>query len=76
MANTNMKAADLRSKSEQEMKELIQKIKRELEDIVSNVLKGKEKNVKKINRLKREVARIKTLLGEKEFLKGGGNTND
>ena len=71
-----MKAADLRSKSEQEMKELIQKIKRELEDIVSNVLKGKEKNVKKINRLKREVARIKTLLGEKEFLKGGGNTND
>ena len=76
MANTNMKAADLRSKSEQEMKELIQKTKRELEDIVSNVLKGKEKNVKKINRLKREVARIKTLLGEKEFLKGGGNTND
>ena len=70
-----MKVTDIRNKNEQELKELIQKTRKELEELVTNIIKGKEKNVKKVRPLRKEVARIKTVISEKVFLREGKNDN-
>jgi len=60
---------DIRNKTEIEIKEMIKSMRKDVEAHVSEVLKGKEKNPKKAIALRRELARLHTLLNEKKFLK-------
>ncbi len=63
-----MKISELRSKNEKELnKVLVDKVK-EIEDMVSQVLSGKSKNTSAIKFLRKDAARIKTVLKEKEVL--------
>jgi ribosomal protein L29 len=55
---------ELRKKSEKELNELLSKTRKDLENTVSSTLQNKEKNVKKSKYLKRDVARIITILKE------------
>ncbi len=68
-----MKLTQMRAKTETEIKELIQTMKKDMETHASEVIKGKEKNTTKIVFLKRDLARVKTILNEKLFLKGTKN---
>ncbi len=63
-----MNVKELRNKNEQELTENLKKIKTELKDVSASTLQGKEKNVKKAGLLRRQVARLMTLIGEKKFL--------
>lgn len=60
-----MNTKELRNKTENELNKQLKDLKKELEGFVTNVLQGKEKNVKKGKFLKKDIARIKTVLNEK-----------
>ncbi len=59
---------ELRKKTVAELKEMISGKKTEILDLSKAILKGTEKNVKKINFLRKEVARISTILTEKVLI--------
>lgn len=56
---------DLRAKNDGELKELIMKLKKEVSEHMSGILKGKDKNAKKAIALRRQMARIQTILNER-----------
>lgn len=60
-----MKMQDIRKKTIKELKDEILNQKKEMETVVMNVLKEKEKNVKKVMFLRRDIARLNTVLKEK-----------
>ena len=64
----NMMSQELRKKTVAELKEMISGKKTEILDLSKAILKGTEKNVKKINFLRKEVARISTILNEKVLI--------
>lgn len=61
-----MKKIDLKSKSEIELKEMLKALKKDMESISSEMIKGKEKNVKKLGFMKKDFARVLTALKMKE----------
>lgn len=63
-----MKTAELRKKTEQELNETLKKLVKESDENRLNILKGKEKNVKKGSLLKKQIAQVKTVLTEKRIL--------
>jgi ribosomal protein L29 len=63
-----MKIADLRSKTKKELRSLLRATKGDIEKTALAMLKGKEKNVKKKMRLKKNYARVLTVLNEKIVL--------
>ena len=68
-----MKAKDIRTKN---TKELIKELKdknKELEKLMLNVYKGKEKNLGAPRFLRKDIARIKTVLAEKKFMEESKN---
>ncbi len=65
--------ANLRTKSIKELEEELTKFNTELENTVKVVQDGKEKNVSKIGFMKKDYARIATILKEKVIEE---NTND
>jgi ribosomal protein L29 len=65
-----MKIIDLRQKSEQELKDLYVKTKKELGEAVTNVYLKKEKNLKKPGNLRKDIAQSLTMLSEKSFMGG------
>ena len=60
-----MVVADLRKKNIEDLKEELTKLEKELQKAVSDILQKKEKNVKKAFFLRKDIARIKTVLNEK-----------
>lgn len=60
-----MNLKELRTKTEIELNKQVKALKKDLESFSSNVLQGKEKNVKKGLFIRKEIARIKTVLNEK-----------
>lgn len=64
-----MNLADLRSKTEEELKVLTASLKKDMQKVSEDLIKGKEKNIKKVKYLKKDFARIQTVLNEKKFLK-------
>lgn len=64
-----MVAKELRAKNIEELKKEIAEKKKELEKYVNEVYKGKEKNISKTKFLKRDIARINTIINEKKILK-------
>lgn len=66
-----MKAQDIRTKTEQEVKEELVKLNKQLEEVTLNILQKKEKNVKKTRSIRRDIARLKTVVNEKKFKVSG-----
>ena len=64
-----MQAKDLRPKKEKELLEQLKNLRKELKDISMSVLNRKEKNVKKPRNLRKDIARILSILKEKQILK-------
>lgn len=60
-----MNLKELRTKTENELNKQIKDLKKDLEAFATNVLQGKEKNIKKGLFLRKDIARIKTVLNEK-----------
>ncbi len=61
-------AKDLRSKTIEELNELMNKTKVEIEKAVSATMQGAEKDKGKVKRMRRDIAKIKTVLNEKKIL--------
>ena len=61
-----MKAAELRKRDKKELEKTIHDLKKKLSDLRFKFSSGKLKNVKKINNSKKEIARILTIIKEKQ----------
>lgn len=66
-----MKLEELRAKSEKELNDLLKKARDEVKSSVSDVFLGKSKDTSKTKKVKKEVARILTVLREKELIAEG-----
>ena len=66
-----MKVSELREKSKQELNEMVVKLMADIKTSTLDVLKRKEKNVKKPRLLRKDLARIKSVLVEKKVLEEG-----
>ena len=58
----------LREKSLPELEKLVSEKKLEISQLLAKIASGGEKNLKKIKNLKTEVARILTIIREKEII--------
>ena len=56
---------ELRQKTEQELRNLLVKQRKELQNIVSDLLQKKEKNINKARLARVEIARMQTVISEK-----------
>lgn len=59
-----MKAFELRKKSGDEMRNLLQAMTARREEISISIRQKKEKNVKALHSLKKDIARVQTILKE------------
>ncbi len=57
--------AELRKKNIEDLKKELDSMRKDKQKSVSDVLQKKEKNIKKIGLIKRDIARIQTVLNEK-----------
>jgi ribosomal protein L29 len=57
--------AELRKKSVEDLEGELSKVRKDLQKTVSEILQKKEKNIKKASVLKKDIARIRTLINEK-----------
>ena len=69
MAKKKENKKDIRQLSETELKDKLAKLAKEYHTVVSDVMQGKEKNVKKPLAIRKEIARVKTFVNEKKFMK-------
>ncbi len=63
-----MKALEFRNKTKEELTEDLKTMRSDLEKYVRDVLMDKEKDKHKPKKLKKDIARLKTVLAEKEVL--------
>ena len=63
-----IKAVDYRKKTEEELKQELVSLKKQMHADYENLLHKKAKNVKSIGSLRKSVARVLTVLNEKKFL--------
>jgi large subunit ribosomal protein L29 len=61
-----MNLIELRSKSEKELNETLSQLKRNLQSMKFELAAGKIKNVRLIHQTKKDIARILTILKEKQ----------
>jgi len=61
-----MTIKDIRTKTENELTKQLKELKKEMETFVTNILQKKEKNVKKGMFLRKDIAKIKTVLNERK----------
>ena len=61
-------AKDLRSKTTEELKELLVKTKVELQNVSSATMQGAEKDKGKSQKIRKDIAKIMTVLNEKKIL--------
>lgn len=66
-----MKVKELRQKSDSELTEMLTKLTKEMKTLFESILEKKEKNIKKAGMLKKDKARIKTVLNERKILNEG-----
>lgn len=62
-----MKNTELLTKNENELKEMLAKLKTDLQKTLMDVLQKKEKNVRKSGLIKKDIARVKTVMALKEI---------
>ena len=68
-----MQAKDLRAKQIDELKKDLSDLKKKLEDTMNQVYKGKEKNLVQAKFIRKDIARVNTVINEKKFLKESEN---
>ncbi len=61
-----MNVKEIRNKTEQELKEQIVNLNKEIEDAMGKIIKGKDKNTVKVRKLRKDLARIMTVLNEQK----------
>ena len=59
-----MKADQLREKKEEELKKLLSDKREKLREVKQNLASGRVKNVKEARNIKKDIARILTILNE------------
>ena len=59
-----MKTAELRKKDKKELEKIVQELTKKLSDLRFKFSSGKLKNVKEVKNIKKEIARILTILKE------------
>jgi len=62
-----MKIAELRKKSKEELQKILIDNRERLRQLRFDLSAGKVKNVKEVRNIKKEIAKILTLLKEKQF---------
>jgi large subunit ribosomal protein L29 len=65
-----MKAKDIRQKTQSELMEQLKAMKKELRELSYSVISKKEKNVKKPRNARKDLARILSVIKEKQILEG------
>ncbi len=60
-----MKAIDVRARSADELSELLQDLQKEAFNLRFRAASGQLENTSEVRRVRRDIARIKTILGEK-----------
>ncbi len=68
-----LKARDLRTKNINELNEILSKQVVNLQKQMSDLFKGKDKNVSKMKYFRKDIARLKTIISEKRFLEDTKN---
>jgi len=68
----NMMSKELRNLSTQELEKMISEKKSEISEFSKKLIKGSEKNVKKVSLLKKDLARMLTILNELKIIKEVG----
>lgn len=68
-----MQAKELRAKNINELLKELESKKKELEKHMAAVYKGKEKNLLKSRFIRKDIARIATVISEKKFLEKASN---
>lgn len=63
-----MKSQELRNKSIKELEEMLVSKRNEIVENSKKILKGSEKNVKKNLYIRKDIARILTILGDKKLI--------
>lgn len=63
-----MMSQELRNKSIQELKEVVNSKRKEIKDFAQSAVRGNEKNMAKFKYLKKDLARVLTILNEKEIV--------
>jgi ribosomal protein L29 len=63
-----MKVSELRTKSENELKETLNKLHKDLKNAAVEFVQRKEKNIKKPRMLRKDIAKVLTLINEKKIL--------
>jgi len=59
-----MEISELKQKSKDELKKILQDLRERLRQLRFDLAAGKVKNVREIRKIKKEIARILTLLGQ------------
>ncbi|MBD3282206.1 MAG: 50S ribosomal protein L29 [Candidatus Portnoybacteria bacterium] len=60
-----MKTKELRQKSQKELHKILRELREKLRDLRFNLASGKVKDIKAVHQTKKDIARILTLLKEK-----------
>ncbi len=60
-----MNAADLRTKSEDELKDELLNLRKEAFNLRFQAASGQLENTARVNRIRKDIARVKTILGER-----------
>ena len=63
-----LKTSELRTKNLNELNSLLKEYYKKLEDYVADVYRGKSKDISKTNFIRKDIARIKTIISEKRFI--------
>ena len=61
-----MKANELRQRSKEELKEIVNDLKKKLQELRFDLVSGKVKNVREIRKTRKKIARTLTILAEKQ----------
>ena len=64
-----MKPEELRKKDKEQLKELLKQKKEKLQEVKNNLSSGRVKNVKEARKLRKDIARILTILNEGTYEK-------
>jgi len=64
-----MKAKELRQKNDNELEKILQEKRKKLYQLRSDLVAGKVKNVREIRMVKKDIARILTILNERKSSK-------
>ena len=67
-----MMSKELRNLSTKELEKMISEKKSEISEFSKKLIKGSEKNVKKVSLLKKDLARMLTILNELKIIKEVG----